>query len=589
MRIGEERGFAAVFSGYPESVRPVVRVRSGDGKIRTLRLADDGGDIALDPDGKSPWAVEAGRAEAVPTEAGFAFLKRHPRRAVPERLTRRAPGRCVQLSRVASSEPAAPDVINTFGSFTSLICGDVTSRPVSVAMRRFVPEMNGWGLNPARTIVWGAVSKDVVAVELRIPGQPARRIRIGNEERSIAAVLDGHVDPRRLELRLRLRDGRLITQRGSTTLHGGRSVTPVREPAVPPYRTLTAARKALAPGFAIPIAGSVRSGAQAGDPAGGNPWVLRTYLATLAPGTKFSGPKPGPFTCWEVGRLSHGELRRPTAGNTGPPLTYGEADARCNDDKPQPRVPVIVTAYAADATAYSPNVGSIIVEGMVPTARRIELLGLPSGTRRLPIVGHGGFLAVLDPGDVRGALQIRATLANGTTRTSERLDTGSGTPTTVDARTPDPDGAAPWAVVIGKRCVRMGQLVAGRLGYVEPSTGAISYGGVASSCGERLGSDRRGGQRFSLGVQSLRNRQAGLTESQRQRRTLTGRTILYGRALPGITSLTIRTPRDVRTVKPTGRGRAFVLAYDGSLAGGDIVVTPHGPNPGPGLRQPARL
>lgn len=588
VKLGDGRGFATVFSGYPESVRPVVRVRALGGGTQTLRLADNGGDVALDPDGKAPWTVEAGRAEAVPTVAGFAFLKRNPRSPVPARLTRRAPGRCVQLSRVSSSQPAAPDVVNAFGSFTPLICGDVTRRPVSVAMRRFVPGTNAWGLNPARTVVWGAVRGDVVAAELRVPGAAPRRVRVGREGRSIAEVLDGRIDPRRLELRLRLRDGRLVVQRGSTSLHGGRSVTPIKEPATPPYRTLAAARKALSPGFAIPTRGSIRSGSQMTDPAGGTPWVLRTFLGTLAPGTKYAGPKPGPFTCWEVGRLSDGVLRRPTAGNAGPPLTFGETDARCNDDKPQPRVPVVLTAYAADATAYSPRVGSIVVEGMTPTARRVELLGLPSGTRRLPLVGHGGFLAVLSPGEVRGALRVRATLANGTVRTSGRLDAGRGSPTTVDARAPDPDGAAPWAVVVGTRCVRMGQLVGGRLGYVDPSTGAVQYGnGVASSCGERLGGDRPGGQRVSLGVQSVRNRQAGTTEAQRQRRTLTGRTILYGRALPGVTSLTIRTPRDVRTVRPTGRGRAFIVAYDGTLTGGNIVITPHGPNPGPSLRQPA--
>lgn len=582
VRVGEGRGFAAVFAGYPENVRPVVRVRATDGSVRTERLADPGVDVVDDPDGRAPWRIDSGRAEAVPTRAGFAFLRRYPRKRLPARLTRRAPGRCVQLSRSSPSEPPAREEGTVpFGPFTPLVCGDVTRHPVAVAMRRFVPELRGWGLRPARTLVWGAVRADVVRAELLVPGAAARRVPIGRRGRSVAVVLDGRADPRRLVLRLRLRDGRLVEQRGSTPLHGGRSDAPLREPATLPFRTVAAARKGVFAGFAIPIAGTVREGARLADPAGGAPWVLRTFLGRLAPGTRYSGAKPGPFSCWEVGRDLGGALRRPSAG---PVLGFGESDASCNDDEAQPRVPVVLTAYAADAGAYAPRVGSVVVEGMAPTARRIELLGLPGGARRLPIVGHGGFLAVLDPATVRSALRVRVTLAGGRVRTSGALDAGRGAPTTVDARAPDPDGAAPWVVAVGKECVRMGQLVGGRLGFVDASTGAVRYGnGVASSCGGSLSGSRR----VSLGVQTVTNRQPGTTEAQRRRRTLTGRTVLYGRVLPGVTSLTVRTPRDVRTVRPTGPGRAFVIAYDGQLAGGEIVVTPHGPRPGRELRQPA--
>ena len=57
------------------------------------------------------------------------------------------------------------------------------------------------------------------------------------------------------------------------------------------------------------------------------------------------------------------------------------------------------------------------------------------------------------------------------------------------------------------------------------------------------------------------------------RRTLPGRTFISGTARPDVVSITLRTPRDVRTIKPAGG--TFLAVYDGSFYGGEIVATAH--------------
>lgn len=57
------------------------------------------------------------------------------------------------------------------------------------------------------------------------------------------------------------------------------------------------------------------------------------------------------------------------------------------------------------------------------------------------------------------------------------------------------------------------------------------------------------------------------------RRTLTGRTLVVGRARRDVLSVTLRTPRDIRTVVPVGG--AFLAVYDGALYGGEVVARAH--------------
>ena len=62
-------------------------------------------------------------------------------------------------------------------------------------------------------------------------------------------------------------------------------------------------------------------------------------------------------------------------------------------------------------------------------------------------------------------------------------------------------------------------------------------------------------------------------DAELARRTLPGRTTISGYASADVTSVTLRTPRDVRTLRPVGG--IFLAVYDGAFYGGSIVATAH--------------
>jgi hypothetical protein len=56
-----------------------------------------------------------------------------------------------------------------------------------------------------------------------------------------------------------------------------------------------------------------------------------------------------------------------------------------------------------------------------------------------------------------------------------------------------------------------------------------------------------------------------------ERRTLEGRLVFHGQVHPDVATVTLRTPRDVRTLVPS---EGFVLAvYDGQFPGGEVTAT----------------
>jgi hypothetical protein len=59
----------------------------------------------------------------------------------------------------------------------------------------------------------------------------------------------------------------------------------------------------------------------------------------------------------------------------------------------------------------------------------------------------------------------------------------------------------------------------------------------------------------------------------RRRRTLPGRTIITGVALPQVRSITLSTPTDVRTLRPSGPRHTIIAVYDGYFLRGKITAT----------------
>jgi hypothetical protein len=190
------------------------------------------------------------------------------------------------------------------------------------------------------------------------------------------------------------------------------------------------------------------------------------------------------------------------------------------------------------------------------------------------VLPGGAFLAVFAPNDVTGPVRVRVRYADGTSGSSRVLPTGRGSRAAVAIRAADPDGAAPWVMTarVTKRqtCVEQGQLVAGRVVSIDGATGRVDPRAAGSTCfvGRNFGP-------VAYNLRPIPTRARVPTAAQVQRRTLRGRTLIYGTVAPGITSLDVRTPRDVRTVRPIGPGRLYLLVYDGGLTGGSVHITPY--------------
>lgn len=554
--LGRTRTFVIALAGYPEDLRPALLVDRGAQAPRRIAFADTGRDEVADVAGGVPWAIAAGPARGTGSPRGLS---------------------CAQVTRPGYTADGGPGP----GPLTPSVCGVPSRDGAYVAMRRFVPQArieNGtsWGVHPARTLVYGAVSADVVGLEVRGAGGP-RRPMIFRPGGGYLVALDGRVDPRRLQLVVRMRSGRTLRMRGSRRLLDKRGRA-LREPAVPPWRSPASQIAKVRRGFAVPLAETIRVGVPVTDPAGGPAWVVRAWQARLAESQRYSGPKPGLFACFQVGPRLGGIVRRPTATAPGPPLDLGaDGDGSCNDDKRPDRIAAEVVAYAPGFGDYVPGLRRITVQGMVPGATRVELLGAGS-PRTLALAGRGGFLALL-PGNTRGPLRLRATFADGQVL-EEALRGGDlrAGRNVVDARTSDPDGAAPWGIRVGERpglgrCIGHGRIVAGRFASISPVDGSVRFGEMGSACGISFNSLTRG-RPIAWHVQADGTRQASApTVGQVQRRTLAGRTVVAGILHPEVVELELRTPRDVRTLRPSGPGRAFIAVYDGTFSGGEIVMT----------------
>ena len=58
-----------------------------------------------------------------------------------------------------------------------------------------------------------------------------------------------------------------------------------------------------------------------------------------------------------------------------------------------------------------------------------------------------------------------------------------------------------------------------------------------------------------------------------ERRMLGSRIVFHGRVHPDVASVTIRTPRDVRTLVPSSDVHAILAVYDGHFPGGEVTAT----------------
>ncbi len=585
LSLGPDGSFLTVYRGYVEDVRPRIVVVTRDGHSHTITFAPSTAFEVADPDGGSPWEVDGSGPALSPG-------------SYPDE-------NCAQISQeLGRTTPTREGV-----SLTPVVCGRLGQQPLFVLMRRFVPgsgEGTGypWNNKPARTLVYGVVSRRVVSLTLSGAGA-ARAVPIDAHGGVFVAVLDGHVDPHSLTLTAHLRDGRTVSYTRSTNLReeGSTAVmlnnAPAKrwlsEPDDPSYRNPLPAKEEFPPS-SVPIASTVRETLHASDPAGGPEWALRSWQGRPNPKARFGGSHPSRFVCYQVGVRRGGQLFEPRFGASPRLLQAGQeagaGSGGCNgtayvaDHNPV----ADVESYTDHPYAYAPTPERTVVSGMLPPeASQPTLLGA-GAPRPLPIDANHMFLAVLPGRYWRSPLRV-SVVEHGRTIAPTAVSTRSVPPalTVPQARAPDPDGGAPWGYAVGAdRSSSQGRIIDGRLAGISEREGAVRNGpmdwGSGGPCVDRRRSracpyaylhppavsfEVQGG----AGEGPSEGAVLALTPPQIQRRTLEGHTIITARAEPDVVSVTLATPSDVRTLRPGGPQHVFIVVYDGQFFRGVITAT----------------
>jgi hypothetical protein len=576
LHLGPQGSFITVYRGYVEEVRPRIVIENGDGQRHTIAFAQSTAFEVADPAGGSPWQASS-EADLQPG-------------AYPDE-------NCAQATRETGPSNPEPQT----SAQAPEVCGRLAQQPLFVSMRRFVPGGEArtgrglswpWGNNPARTIVYGAAAPRVVALTLSGAGI-RRTLAIGPHGGVFLAVLDGHVDPRSLTLSARLRSGQTLSYTRSSNLLEYERNRPVTEASEPAYRNPLPTSTRTYPPLETPLRSTVRETLHAPDPDGGPVWALRSWQGRATRQASPGGTAQR-MVCAQLGVLQDGALVEPRPGATALPIGLeqetGVGGARCNPPAALRHMTYMLQmqSYIGYPYAYSPRPLRTVLSGLLPPgATRPLLLGV-GAPRALPVDPNNAFLVVL-PGsywDTSPHITYRLGSRLVGAGPSPHFPLGSA-PSAPQARASDPDGGAPWGFAVAPTCATaIGRIVEGRLANIDEASATLTSGagitgggGCVGNPGARLLLTGKGPVEFDVQQTGSQVAPAGsssaptITRPQLERRTLPGRTIITGIATAAVASVTLATPRDVRTLRPTGPKHALIAVYDGQFFRGALTAT----------------
>jgi hypothetical protein len=372
------------------------------------------------------------------------------------------------------------------------------------------------------------------------------------------------------------------------------------------------------------------------DPRGGPNWILRSFAARYVNPRGLPGhPEPsrnpnGQEWCVELLRRYHGRLgwidgdnvfRPARPGNDQAPLACGD---RLAPFRGEPFEGVVTLLTELSRPSARPLV--TVAFGAGGTPARGAVLRLGGRTRKLKLTARGAFLEFVpsgaDPGIVTFSYPRR-------TQTAPRIDAFSvfnsrqpllprrrSRPLAVQALAPDPNGGPPWAIAALRTRGRAAALLPSSRPATRPSSlhrrqrpaaPDRAASGWCLSWPERLVAGRLGTIDFPLGTFGSQDEHvyecqrpddlwlrrhvvvayyqpgsggdpALATTSSRgptERRTSPGTTLGWGVARSDVREITVTTPRDVRTIVPSGPAHAWLVVYDGGFPTGEITLTAH--------------
>lgn len=571
LKLGSRGSFITVYSGAAEEVQPRVVVVTRDGRTHTVDLEHSSAFQAPDPSGGSGWAAS--------TEADLA-----PHASPDED--------CVQITREPSQSESSLGML----PLTPEICGHLSVNPLLVQMRRFVPGEDSapfpWGNAPSRTIVYGIATPRIRGLTLKGAGAP-RSVPIDPHGGAFLAVLDGHVDPRSLKLTAALRDGSTHSYTRPTELLSSQENRPIAETPVPAYRAPAPKRSEYGfPPFELEIPATARETLRAEDPAGGPEWVMRSWQGR--PNPRVHGQGKEGFICEELGVLVGGKLVEPgrRGSSRSYPLTVEQG--RCTQAKQlrQRRYSLELQGFLENPYEYDPHPSRTVIDGLLPPgAEDPMLLGL-GPARPLPLDSNDAFLIVLAGRWWNSSPHITYLLRGhrvGRARGIRGIQFPLGSfPHKPQVRAPDPDGGAPWGFAATVDCsTAIGRIVDGRFASIDLTDGVLKSG--AEGTGGRVGCSThpapftparilRQPVEFDMQQTQMTTTPFGrepepFSRPEIERRTLPGRTIITGIAHANVVSVTLSTPSDVRTLRPSGPLHTILAVYDGFFLRGKITAT----------------
>ncbi len=397
----------------------------------------------------------------------------------------------------------------------------------------------------------------------------------------------------------------LATQGDGT---GGASATPLARPPVGP-----ALRNQ--PGTEIRAVGPSTLEARTPDPLGGPDWVVRvTTTRTTLPEANGATHTDPAQRCAQLGRVYQGRFGWIDGGGTFRPVAVGSlaAPTLCGPPRPQlgaqPQLQAFTRiANPASATARplqslvwgltgSDTSATVRIDGrsttVAPTADGAFVLPAAAApTRpdvRLTVSYHGGNPVTVDSSYRADAERYGAGLAHlpagkGRHRAATLSPDASAV---VDARYPDPQGGPAYGF-LAIRCGRgwcpseVGRVVGQRVGSTQDLLGIFTDAGPSPNFGPASSNPQPTPRRpltFDT-VEVAGDATGGLLApasgdpAAGDQRTQPGTTFIEGVADPSVRSVTIASPRDVRTVVPSPRVHAFAAIYDGRFATGRITMT----------------
>lgn len=349
------------------------------------------------------------------------------------------------------------------------------------------------------------------------------------------------------------------------------------------------------------LLGRPRVEMRARDPLGGPAWAVRVFRANrvLAARVRRRGEHRviGHDLCAQLGRLFRGRFGwLDAAGTFRPTLPQLTGATWCGSRLPDLHGSPWYDALSTitQPTAPAARVKSSVVWGIAGAAARRVSLRLGGRTFRFGPTHDGAFLAVVAGERRPGEHSASIRYADGHRVVAPVAPMLPGFPFGVRhatrwplaARAPDPNGGLPFALVAthtsdGRWCTFTGPRVVGdRSGGVDYQLDVLREiqpggGGGCTQAGHARSLFH--GHPVLLtsagGASDLAPETDVGTASHVARRTLPGTTVLAGIAAPGVVAVTLETPRDVRTLVPSGPAHAIIAVYDGSFPTGSITVT----------------